>query len=75
MKKYWETEAPVEVNTGKNILKHYPKAGKLQISMPEWKNETGETRRGKMVVLDIAALQASREATKIILDLVPLDED
>ena len=75
MDRYWETETPRTADTGKNILKYYPKAGKLQICMPEWKNEAGETRRGKIVTLDLAALNACPEATRIILDLIPFDED
>ena len=56
MSKYWETETPAVVDTGKNILRYFEQAGKVQISMPNWKNADGENKPGKTVTVDIAAL-------------------
>jgi prophage antirepressor-like protein len=57
MKKYWKTETPVEVDTGKNVLCYFNSAGKLQISLPNWKDDNGQVLRGKTVTLDINALK------------------
>jgi len=56
MKKYWETEKPTVIDTGKNIFRYFEKAGKIQISMPDWTNADGESKPGKTVAVDIAAL-------------------
>ena len=56
MNKYWETETPIEVDTGKNILKYYPEAGRLQVCMPNWTDGAGEAKQGKTVTLNLVAL-------------------
>lgn len=63
---YWEKETPETATTTKNILRYFPEAGKLQISMPSWKNEAGEEKTGKTVTLDITALKTSPDALGII---------
>lgn len=57
--RYWETEAPIVINTEKNIMRLYPMAGKLQVAMPNWIDEGGVERPGKTVTLDIEALALS----------------
>lgn len=54
--RYWETEKPLEADTGRNILRLFKDAGKLQVSMPYWKNKDGDQKNGKTVTLDVAAL-------------------
>ena len=65
MIRYWETETPVEVDTGKNVLRYFPQADKLQIAMPYWTNADGETKQGKTVALNISALLESDGETKM----------
>lgn len=40
--KYWETETPITADTGKNILRYFDGAGKLQASMPNWTDLNGD---------------------------------
>ena len=61
---YWEKEEPIEFDTGKNILRYFAKAGKMQISGPYWTNNAGEQKPGKTVTLDLAALNT--EARELI---------
>ena len=63
---YWENETPVEVDTGKNILKYFKQAGKLQISMPYWEDDAGERRQGKTVTLDLTALRGSAAGLEVV---------
>ncbi|UQT47336.1 hypothetical protein M5E87_20185 [Flavonifractor plautii] len=42
-------------------------AGKLAISRPSWTNGSGESKRGKTVTLDLAALKESPEAVRLLL--------
>ena len=72
MNKYWETETPIEVDTGKNILKYFPQAEKLQISMPYWTDSAGEKKQGKTVTFNLTALFESKDknAAAILADIV-----
>ncbi|MEI6287715.1 MAG: hypothetical protein WCP79_14520 [Bacillota bacterium] len=70
MYKYWENETPVEVYTGKNRLKYFRNAGKLQISACDWQNADGETKQGKTVSLDVEALCECTEALAILRDVL-----
>ncbi|MDR0453611.1 MAG: hypothetical protein LBH05_02215 [Deferribacteraceae bacterium] len=67
---YLETETPTEADTGKNILRYFKNAGKLQISQPNWKDKDGSEKRGKTVTLDIAALKGNPAALDIIKQIV-----
>ena len=60
--RYWQEEPGKVIDTGKNVLEYYPKAGKLSIAKPSWTNTVGEVKRGKTVVLDLAAVKANPEA-------------
>jgi len=64
--RYWEKEKPVEIDTGKNVLKFFIEAGKLQISAPFWLNANGEKKPGKTVTLDLLALKDDEKATEIL---------
>lgn len=63
---YWEQEQPTIISTGKNILRYFPKAGKLQVSQPNWTNDKGEEKPGKTVTLDIEAARETPEAVELI---------
>jgi len=55
--KYWENEQPQEVNTGRNRIRFFREARRLQVCMADWQDEHGETRQGKTVGVDLAALE------------------
>ena len=64
--RYWENEQPVTVDTGRNIIRFFKTAEKLQVSLPYWKDSNGQEKPGRTVTLDIGALRGSPEALKII---------
>jgi len=64
---YWETERPIAADTGRNVLEYYPQAGQLSISKPSWVDKsTGETKRGKTVTLDLAAVKKTPKAMELL---------
>ena len=60
--RYWQEEPGKIIDTGKNVLEYYPRAMKLSIAKPSWKNARGEEKRGKTVVLDLSAVRDNPEA-------------
>ena len=66
MKNYWENEPDIEVDTGRNVLRYYREAGKLQVSMPYWTNDAGEEKQGKTVTLNLAAMSGNAEAGRLL---------
>ena len=60
--KYWQEEPGKIIDTGKNVLEYYPRAMKLSVAKPSWTNAMGEVKRGKTVVLDLAAVKNNPEA-------------
>lgn len=60
--RYWQEEPGKIIDTGKNVLEYYPRAMKLSIANPSWKNARGEEKRGKTVVLDLSAVRDNPEA-------------
>ena len=68
---YWETENPVEVDTGKNVLRYFPEARKLHISKLGWTDKkTGEHKRGKTVALDLDAVASTPAAISLLETVV-----
>lgn len=68
---YWETEEPMEVDTGKNILRYFPEARKLHISKLGWTDKkTGEHKMGKTVALDLDAVASTPAAISILKQVV-----
>ena len=64
---FWETEKPMSVDTGKNIIEYFPGAKSLSVSKPNWTDKkTGEVKRGKTVLLDLVAVANSPEAVKLL---------
>lgn len=70
MMNYWETETPISASTRKNELEYYREAEKLAISRPSWTDGSGESKRGKTVTLDLAALKESPEALHLLQKIV-----
>jgi hypothetical protein len=64
--KYWEQETPQVVDTGRNVLRYFEKAGRVQISMPYWTDDNGEQKPGKTVALDLEAVQLTPAAARLI---------
>lgn len=64
-KRYWDTEEPMIADTGKNVLRYFQKAQKLQVSNPYWEDKDGKRQNGKTVTLDVAAAAESSEAVKM----------
>ena len=63
---YWEKEQPVIVDTGKNVLRFFEKAGRLQISMPNWMTKEGEVKPGKTVTINVDALRETPDALNML---------
>lgn len=70
MNEYWNNEIPVEFDTGKNVLRYFKQAGKLQICMPYWTDNHGEQKPGKTVTLDVFALIANEAACEMIVNAI-----
>lgn len=70
MVKYWEDEDPVEVNTGRNIIRWYRGAERLQICGQNWLDGDGNEQRGKTVTLNIAAVRTTPEALDIFKQII-----
>jgi prophage antirepressor-like protein len=68
--KYWEHEMPVEVNTGKNILRYFEEFGKLQIAFSGWESKNGQKYHGKKIGLDLVALKRSPLALDLIKRII-----
>ena len=66
---YWENETPVKATTRRNEIEYYKAAGKLAISRPAWTDDSGNTRRGKTVTLDLAALREAPEAIAVFEEI------
>ena len=67
---YWENEQPTTIDTGKNILRYFKEAGKLQVSQPNWINKENEEKPGKTVTVDLKALKETPEALKLIKQII-----
>ena len=71
---FWESEKPISVDTGRNCLEYFPTAKSLSVSKPNWTDKkTGESKRGKTVLLDLEAVSKNPDAvallTRILTDL------
>lgn len=66
----WETEKPKVADTGKNILEFFPEARKLSVSKPNWTDKEGNEKRGKTVLLDLAAVAAAPAAVALLEEVV-----
>jgi hypothetical protein len=70
MSKYWESEKPQVVDTGKNVLRYFLEAKKLQVSMPNWKDKDGVEKPGKTVTLDVTALLETTGGQDLLRNLL-----
>ena len=67
---YWTEEKPVVADTGRNVLRWYVAADKLQVSMPNWTDGNGEERQGKTVTIDLCALAETEEGAEMFQRIV-----
>ena len=67
---FWESEKPITADTGKNVIEYFSDAGKLSISKPAWKDKEGNEKRGKTVLLDLAAVASTPAAVAILENVV-----
>ena len=61
---WWETETPEEIYTKSNVLRWYPRAGKLQVARPDWTDDEGQVKTGKTVTLNVQAVKDAGEGQK-----------
>lgn len=66
---YWEAETPTEARAGYVLLRHFAKAGKLQI-VATFKNAHGEERTKAVVTLDAKAVAFSAEARGLLMSFI-----
>lgn len=66
---YWNTETPIVIDTGANVLRYYAEPGKLQVSLPDWNDKAGKPHPGKTVAVDINALRANTQAVELLKQL------
>lgn len=74
--RYWLYEEPIIYDTGKNAIRYYPKAGKIQFALPDYieaktfYGKLTETRKpGKLAALDLDALREDPETLKWLLGI------
>jgi len=63
---YWHEEQPEVLETEKNVLRWFPRAGKLQVALPYWFDTQGMKHPGKTVTLDVEALQLSQDRERAV---------
>ncbi|MDR1874191.1 MAG: hypothetical protein LBQ90_04150 [Synergistaceae bacterium] len=68
--KYWEDEQAQIVDTGKNVMRFFPKAEKLQVSMPYWTDKDGTQKPGKTITLDVKAIRETPEAVELLKQIL-----
>lgn len=70
MNKYWESEPNAEIDTGKNILRYYKDAGRIQISTPKWTDKDGNEKNGKTLALNLDALRKTPGAVELLQNIL-----
>lgn len=78
---YWETETPELIITSRNVIRHYPNAGKVAVhGLDYYDPKSGELRSGRINALDLKALkdrpeQAARLIEILSANLPPLPDE
>ena len=71
MNKYWESEPDIKIDTGKNFIKFWRNAGKLQFQMPKYiDKKDGMEKPGKLVTVDIDALRETDGAVQQLKNIL-----
>lgn len=66
MSRFWETEKPVVLDTGANVLRHYQKAGFLMVHKPDYE-KGDQILPGKCVGLNLEALRDSPQELEYLI--------
>lgn len=69
MSRFWETEKPVVLDTGANVLRHYQKAGFLMVHKPDYE-KGDQILPGKGVGLNLEALRDSPQELEYLLQIL-----
>lgn len=78
-RRYWLYEEPIKNETGKNAIRYYPKAGKLQFALCDYVTATKdratgkiteETKPGRLSALDLDALEEDQDTLKWLLSIL-----
>ena len=78
-KRYWIYEEPEKHDTGKNCIRYFPKAGKLQIALCDYVTATKdratgeiveETKPGRLAALDLEALEEDQKTLQWLLSIL-----
>ena len=69
MSRFWETEKPVVLDTGANVLRHYQKAGFLMVHKPDYE-KGDQILPGKCVGLNLEALRDSTKELEYLLQIL-----
>lgn len=68
---YWKAERAEVLTTAKNVIRYYPTACKLKVSLPDYFNRRkGETFEGKGVGLSLDALKAAPETLNRLIQIL-----
>ena len=78
-RKYWLYEEPETHETGKNVIRYYREAGKIQIAMPDytdaykdkWTGRLIEQKKpGKLTALDLEALADDPDTLEWLISIL-----
>ena len=77
-KRYWLYETPIVYETGKNAIRYYKEAGKIQIATCDyvearkdnWGEMVEERKPGKLCALDLDALEEDPETCKWLIGIL-----
>ena len=70
LSKYWLIESPEVLETAKNVIRYYPKHGKLAVHLPDYCTRDCQTHIGKGVGLNLDALQDEPDALHRLIEIL-----
>ena len=68
--KYWLIESPEVMDTAKNVIRYYPKHGKLAVHLPDYCTRDCKTHIGKGVGLNLDALQDEPKVLHRLIEIL-----
>ncbi|MDL2220604.1 hypothetical protein LJC55_02950 [Eubacteriales bacterium OttesenSCG-928-N14] len=69
MRNYWKEETPQVIDTGRNVLRYYKQAKRLQVAYPNWIDNDGNSKPGKTVTIDLEAVYETKEAIAVFEEI------
>ena len=70
LSKYWLIESPEVLETAKNVIRYYPKHGKLAVHLPDYCTRDCQTHIGKGVGLNLDALQDEPDVLHRLIEIL-----